>query len=39
VVEILLKREAAMVVSPSCGTNGDVCEDTMVDGGHWTITK
>jgi hypothetical protein len=28
-----------MVVSPSCGTNEDVCEDTVVNGGHWTITK
>jgi len=38
-VEILPKGEAAMVVSPSCGTNGDVCENTMVDGGYWTVTK
>ena len=38
-VEILPEGEAAMVVSPSCGTNEDVCEDTVVNGGHWTITK
>jgi len=38
-VEILPEGEAAMVVSPSYGNDGDEYEDTVADGKHWTSIK